>query len=67
MGLGFLVGILIARHYGPKGYGALSYVVSLGALFGGFDSLGFDELLPRDLAAEDQGVSRPTIQKTSSC
>lgn len=65
MGLGFSVGVLIARHYGPADFGALSYVITLGSLIGGFASLGFDEIVPRDLSAKDQGVTRPTIQKTS--
>lgn len=52
MGVNFIVGIFIARHLGPGGYGLLSYGLSIVALFGVVSSLGLDELIVRNLVRD---------------
>jgi O-antigen/teichoic acid export membrane protein len=52
MGVNFLVGIFIARHLGPGGYGLLSYGLSVVALFGILSSLGLDEIIVRNLVRD---------------
>lgn len=49
-GIGLVVGILIARHYGPEEFGQLSYVLLAATLFGSLATLGLDEIGPRDMA-----------------
>lgn len=65
IGVGFLVGVVIARHYGPAAYGQLAYVVATASLLGSFANVGLDEIAPRDLAAQDLGVASPDVQKTA--
>ncbi len=65
IGVGFLVGVVIARHYGPAAYGQLAYVVAMASLLGSLANVGLDEIAPRDLAAKDRGVSLPDLQKTA--
>lgn len=50
-GMGLLVSIAIARHYGPAEFGQLSYVLLAASLFGALATLGLDEIGPRDMAA----------------
>lgn len=50
-GIGLVVGILIARHYGPEEFGQLSYVLLAATLFGSLATLGLDEIGPRDMAS----------------
>ena len=64
IGVGFLVGVIIARHYGPAAYGQLAYVVATASLLGSLANVGLDEIAPRDLAAQDLGVASPDVQKT---
>lgn len=45
----FTVGILVARHLGPQGWGALAYAASFVGLFGGIAALGLDSVVVRDL------------------
>ena len=66
MALGFMVGIVLARSYGPQGYGILSYLIALTAVGGSLASLGLDELLPRDLASGVPGLSQSDIMKTGA-
>lgn len=65
LGIGFLIGVAIARHYGPSAYGQLSYVVATAGLLTSFANVGLDEIAPRDLAAKDRGVSLVDVQKTA--
>lgn len=65
IGVGFLVGVIIARHYGPAAYGQLAYVVATASLLGSFANVGLDEIAPRDLAAQDRGVTSLDVQKTA--
>lgn len=62
----FAIGIWIARFYGPEQFGQLNYVLATASIFGGLSSLGFDDILPRDMAALDHsGVSRADMQRTA--
>ena len=64
-GIGLLVGIAIARHYGPAEFGQLSYVLLAASLFGGLATLGLDEMGPRDMASMPYGhLSREDMLKT---
>lgn len=45
----FTVGVFVARHLGPPGWGALAYVGSFVALFSGIAALGLDSVAVRDL------------------
>ena len=65
IGVGFLVGVIIARHYGPADYGQLAYVVATAGLLTSFANVGLDEIAPRDLAAKDRAVSSLDLQKTA--
>lgn len=67
LGLGFMTGVLIARHYGPSGNGLISYVVSTAALFGSIASLGMDEIGPRDFATSSYNISLGEMQRTAIC
>ncbi|MGV0963910.1 MAG: oligosaccharide flippase family protein [Polynucleobacter sp.] len=64
-GIGLLVSIAIARHYGPTEFGQLSYVLLAASLFGVFATLGLDEIGPRDMAAlHSDHPSRQDMLKT---
>ena len=65
MAVGFLVGVVIARHYGPAANGELAYVVATAAILGSLGSLGLDEIGPRDFAAGDLGVPKADIERTA--
>lgn len=65
MAVGFLVGVVIARHYGPAANGELAYVVATAAILGSLGSLGLDEIGPRDFAAQDLTISRTDIERTA--
>lgn len=47
--VGFTVGIFVARHLGPQGWGTLAYAASFVGLFGGIAALGLDSVVVRDL------------------
>lgn len=49
MGVGLLVGILIARYLGPANYGLLSYAASLVGIFTSLAILGLEGIIIRDL------------------
>ena len=65
LGLGFAVGILVARHYGPSDWGALNYVLASAILFGPIASAGSENLILRDLAQSKSEQERADIQKTA--
>jgi O-antigen/teichoic acid export membrane protein len=64
--IGFSAGIILARCYGPEGYGTLSYLIALTAVFGCLASFGLDDLLPRDLASGMEQIARTDILKTAA-
>ncbi len=63
--MSFVIGILVARFYGPTEFGQLNYVVAAASIFGTLSSLGLDDIIPRDMSALDQGYTRQDIQKTA--
>ena len=64
--ISFVLGILIARFYGPEEFGQLNYVLATASVFGSLSSLGLDDIVPRDMAAlNQQGLSRDDIEKTA--
>ncbi len=46
------VGIYVARYLGPAQWGVLAYAISFVGLFGGIATLGLDNIVVRDLAAD---------------
>lgn len=52
--ISFVLGIFIARFYGPAEFGQLNYVLATASLFGSLSSLGLDDIVPRDMAALDR-------------
>jgi len=65
MGVGFLVGILIARHYGPEQWGMLSYLVASATLFAALATAGSEDIILRDLSQADSPQKIANIQKTT--
>jgi O-antigen/teichoic acid export membrane protein len=64
--IGFVLGVLIARFYGPAEFGQLNYVLATASVFGSLSSLGLDDIVPRDMAALNQaGLTRDDIEKTA--
>lgn len=64
--VGFAVGVLVARHFGPEEFGQLSYVVATASVFGSLSSMGLDDIVPRDFAANTGNhPSLPDMQKTA--
>lgn len=64
--ISFILGVLIARFYGPSEFGQLNYVLATASVFGSLSSLGLDDIVPRDMAALNQeGLSRDDIEKTA--
>lgn len=49
LGLGFLVGIVLARALGPARFGLFTYATTLAALFQPLVSLGMERILVRDM------------------
>lgn len=62
---GFVVGILVARHYGPSQWGALNYVLASAILFGPIAAAGGENLIVRDLSKSDSEQHCADIQKTA--
>ncbi len=66
LAISFVLGIFIARFYGPAEFGQLNYVLATASVFGSLSSLGFDDIVPRDMAALNRpGLSRDDIEKTA--
>ena len=64
--ISFVLGVLIARFYGPEEFGQLNYVLATASVFGSLSSLGLDDIVPRDMAVlNQQGLSRDDIEKTA--
>jgi O-antigen/teichoic acid export membrane protein len=64
--ISFVLGVLIARIYGPEEFGQLNYILATASVFGSLSSLGLDDIVPRDMAAlNQQGLSRDDIEKTA--
>ena len=65
MGLGFVVSILIARHFGPTQWGMLSYVLASATLFAAVATAGSEDIILRDLSQADSPQTFANIQKTT--
>jgi len=66
LAISFVLGIFIARFYGPAEFGQLNYVLAITSIFGSLSSLGLDDIVPRDMAALDRpGLSRNDIEMTA--
>ena len=65
MGIGFLVSILIARHYGPAQWGMLSYLLASATLFAALATAGSEDIILRDLSQADSPQKIANIQKTT--
>ncbi len=64
--ISFVLGVWIARFYGPEEFGQLNYVLATASIFGSLSSMGLDDIVPRDMAALNQtGISRDDIEKTA--
>ncbi|BEI32931.1 flippase [Polynucleobacter sp. HIN5] len=64
--ISFVLGVWIARFYGPEEFGQLNYVLATASIFGSLSSMGLDDIVPRDMAAfKQKGISRDDIEKTA--
>lgn len=63
LGVGLVVGILVARYLGPKQYGLLSYAVAFVSLFSFLSSLGMDGIVVKELTRHPE--SRDEILGTA--
>jgi PST family polysaccharide transporter len=52
MCIGLLIGITMARYFGPEKFGALNYALATVGLFGAFAGLGFNNLIVRRIIHE---------------
>lgn len=64
MAASLLVALVLARSLNPAGYGSLSYLVAIVALFGPFTSLGLNAIITRELVNSPQ--RQHTIMATAS-
>lgn len=49
---GLMVGLWLARYFGPKRFGLYSYAIAFSSLFGSIAKLGLDKILVRDLVQD---------------
>lgn len=49
LGVGFFVGVWVARYLGPAQYGLLNYASALVGLFGSIATLGLNDIVVRDI------------------
>ncbi|WP_027713887.1 flippase [Desulfuromonas sp. TF] len=61
--VGLVVGVLVARHFGPELYGEFSYAVAIVMIVSTIARLGLDEIAIRDMAKDPS--SRDEILGTS--
>lgn len=54
MGLGFLVGVWLARYLGPEELGQLSYAITFVGMFGAIAGLGLNSIVVRDIVRDKQ-------------
>ena len=52
--VGFLVGVWVARYFGPTKLGIFSYVLAFTSIFAGIAKLGLDGIVVRDLVNEPE-------------
>lgn len=51
LGLGLIVGILVARYLGPADYGKLNYVITFALIIEAISSLGLDNIIIKKIVA----------------
>lgn len=54
MGTGLVVGIYVARHLGPEGFGLISYATALMLIGSALSRMGLQEVVARDLVRDDR-------------
>ena len=52
LGLGLLVTVWLARHFGPEAFGQWNYAIAFAAFFGAVATLGMDGVIVRELVRE---------------
>ena len=55
MATGLLVGIYVARHLGPAGFGVIGYATALMLIGSALSRMGLQEVATRDLVRDEQG------------
>lgn len=55
MATGLVVGIYVARHLGPAGFGVISYATGLMLIGSAFSRMGLQEIVTRDLVRDPAG------------
>jgi len=56
MGVGLLVGVLVARYLGPEQFGQLSFAHALVGMFAAVAGLGLQSIVVRDIVRDPAGV-----------
>jgi O-antigen/teichoic acid export membrane protein len=58
LGVGLVVTVWLARHFGPEGFGLWNYAIAFAALFGAVAALGMDGVVVRELVKDgnDRGA-----------
>jgi small subunit ribosomal protein S15 len=60
--IGLLIGVLVARHFGPELYGEFSYAVAIVMIVSTIARLGLDEIAIRDMAKDpDTGSAEAQV------
>ncbi len=52
LGVGLVVWVWLARHFGPDGFGLWNYAIAFTALFGAVTTLGMDGIVVRELVRD---------------
>jgi O-antigen/teichoic acid export membrane protein len=52
MGIGFFIGVWVARYLGPERYGLLSYALAFVSLFSPLATLGLDDIVVRNIVRD---------------
>jgi O-antigen/teichoic acid export membrane protein len=56
LGLGLLVTVWLARHFGPETFGLWNYAIAFVAIFGAVSTLGMDGVIVRELVREGADI-----------
>ena len=55
--LGFITLIIVARYFGPEGFGTLNYAIAFVSLFSVLSTLGIEKILVREIISNEKSVS----------
>lgn len=58
LGLGLVVGVWVARYFGPDAFGKFSYAVAYVALLGSLAALGLDRIVTKDIVEKPGQVGQ---------